>query len=238
MISAFITKLASFVDLGDDEISILEHLSSNPEERRRGEVLVEQGQRSDRVNLIVTGWAYRYKVLNDGRRQILGYLLPGDLCDLHASLLREMDHSIGLLTDAQIVTIPSEVLNSVIRRHSSLARAFWRAALVEEAILREWLTNVGQRDAVSRIAHHLCELWFRMMSVGLVSADDEFDLPLTQEEIGDALGLTTVHVNRTIQRLRLQGLIKLKQKRLTVLDPQRLLQATDFDATYLLSGRP
>jgi CRP-like cAMP-binding protein len=236
MTNAFTRKLSRFAEFSDEEIAALERLSANPEHCERGRDLIRQGDRPDVVQLLLDGWAYRYKVLKNGRRQILGYLLPGDICDVHITLLSEMDHSIGLLTDAQVVTIPSPHLQEIMERHRKIELAIWCAVLVDEAILREWLTNMGQRDAFSRVGHHLCELWHRMKSVGLVNEDEQFDLPLTQEELGDSLGLTSVHVNRTLKRLKEDGLIALTQRRLTVLDPKRLTRVTGFDATYLHLG--
>lgn len=233
MTNAFTRKLSRFAVFNDEEMAALERISADPEQRMRGRDLIRQGDRPDVAQLMLSGWAYRYKVLKDGSRQIVGYLLPGDICDLHVTMLGEMDHSIGLLTDADVVRIPTRDLQSLMERFRQIERALWRATLVDEAILREWLANIGQRDAFSRIGHHLCELWHRMMSVGLVNDRDQFDLPLTQEELGDSLGLTSVHVNRTIKRLREDGLIALKQKRLTVLDPKRLTKVTGFEPDYL-----
>lgn len=232
MTNAFTRKLSRFVDLSHEEIAVLEQLSANPERRQRGSDLVRQGDRTGVVNLLLRGWAYRYKVLKDGQRQIVGYLLPGDICDLHIALLEETEHSIGLLTDAQVVQIPLGVINEVMEQNRGIERALWCSTLVDEAILREWLTNMGQRDAFSRIAHHLCELWHRMLAIGLVS-DHEFDLPLTQEVLGDTLGLTSVHVNRTLKRLREEGLLSIHNKRLTVLNPLKLTKLTGFDPGYL-----
>lgn len=237
MTNAFTRKLSRFGELTDEEVSVLESLSANPENRPRGRDLIRQGASADAVQLLLEGWAYRYKVLKNGRRQILGYLLPGDICDLHVTLLSEMDHSVGLLTEAQVVTVPSQQLQEVMQRYPQVERALWCAVLIDEAILREWLTNLGQRDAFSRVGHHLCELWHRMRNVGLVNEDKQFDLPVTQEELGDALGLTPVHINRTLKRLREDGLVAIRQKRLTVLDATRLTQATGFDPAYLHLGQ-
>lgn len=199
----------------------------------RGRDLARQGDRPIAVQLLLSGWAYRYKVLKDGSRQIVAYLLPGDICDLHGTMLGELDHSIGLLTDADVVSVPAEEMREVMERHRRIERALWRASLADEATLREWLANIGQRDAFGRTGHHLCELWHKMKSIDLVDDSEEFDLPMTQEELGDSLGLTSVHVNRTIKRLREEGLIALKQRRLTVLDPRRLAAITGFDPAYL-----
>ncbi len=238
MTNAFTRKLRRFADFSDEELAALERLSARAEPRRRGAHLIRQGERPEFVQLLLSGWAYRYKLLKNGSRQIVGYLLPGDICDLHVSLLGEMDHSIALLTDADVVQIPAGDLQAIMERHRRIERALWQVSLVDEAILREWLTNIGQRDAFGRIGHHLCELWHRMKSVGLVDPHDRFDLPLTQEELGDSLGLTPVHVNRIIRRLRDDGLIDVKQKRVTVLDPARLTRITEFDADYLHLGEP
>lgn len=232
MTNAFIKKLSRFSSFTDEELAALERLSAKPEQRARGKDLIRQGDRANAVQLLLRGWAYRYKVLKDGSRQIVGYLLPGDACDLNGMILGEMDHSVGLLTDAEVKTVPAEELRDVMERHRAIERAFWRLSMVDEAILREWLANIGQRDAFSRTGHHLCELWHRMKTIGSVD-DHAFDLPLTQEELGDSLGLTSVHINRTIKRLKEDGLITIAQRRLTVLDPQRLTQITGFDPAYL-----
>lgn len=233
MTNAFIRKMRRFAQFSAEEQAALEHMSAAPEQRARGRDLVRQGDRSNAVQLLLDGWAYRYKVLKDGSRQIVGYLLPGDACDLHSTLLGEMDHSIGLLTDAVVAAVPAEEMRNILERHRSIERAFWRSSLVDEATLREWLANIGQRDAFSRTGHHLCELWHRTKNRGLVDKSEEFDLPLTQEELGDALGLTAVHINRTIKRLREEGLIAIGQRRLTVLNPKRLTEITGFDPAYL-----
>lgn len=235
MTNTFTRKLSRFVDFSDEEAAVLERLSANPEPRHRGTDLIRQGERADVVNLLLQGWAYRYKVLKDGQRQIVGYLLPGDICDLSVALLNEMEHSVGLLTDAQVVQIPADELQAALDQNRPIERALWCSTLVDEAILREWLTNIGQRDAFSRIGHHFCELWHRMRAIGLVS-DHEFDMPLTQEVLGDTLGLTAVHVNRTLKRLREEGLLSVNNKRLTVLNPQGLTKRTGFDPSYLHLG--
>jgi len=238
MTNAFTRKLSRFVDFNDEEIAVLERLSFDPQPRERHHDLIRQGERPGHLNLLLSGWAYRYKVLKGGERQIVAYLIPGDFCDLHVSLLNEMDHNVGLLTDAEVVTIPAEDMHSAMEQHRSIERALWCATLVDEAILREWLTNMGQRDAFSRVGHHFCELWHRMRSVGLVNEHDQFDLPLTQEVLGDALGLTSVHINRTLKRLREEGFIAMHNRRLTILDPNGLMKITGFDPAYLHLGEP
>lgn len=143
MTNPFIRKLSRFVDFSNPEIAVLERLSASCEHRPRGVDLVRQGERTDVVNLLLRGWGYRYKVLKDGQRQIVGYLLPGGICDLHVALLNEMEHSVGLLTDAQVVQISAEQIHVTMNENRRIERALWCSTLVDEAILREWLANIG-----------------------------------------------------------------------------------------------
>lgn len=185
--------------------------------------------------LLVEGWACRYKILRDGKRQIMAYLVPGDLCDVHIFILKQMDHSIGLLSDAKVVAIAKDKILQLFEEHPNLARALWWSTLTDEAVLREWLVNMGQRDAYDRVAHLLTELWLRLRTVGLTN-DGSFELPVTQTDLGDTLGLTSVHVNRTLQRLRVEGLIDLSRGRLHILDVPKLMAVTHFEPNYLHLG--
>ena len=201
-----------------------------------GENLIQEGEHPNHVFLLLQGWGFRYKLLPDGKRQIMAYLVPGDLCDIHIFVLKAMDHSMGLLSPATVALIDPDRMVEAMDRHPKLERALWWSTLVDEATLREWLVNMGQRDAYKSIAHLLCEMWLRMRAVGLVDID-RFSLPLTQVELGDTMGLTPVSVNRVLQRLRGEGLISLEQKQLTIHDPKRLMQVSGFHANYLhLSG--
>jgi CRP-like cAMP-binding protein len=193
--------------------------------------VIREGERPDHVHLIVEGWAARYKLLPDGARQITAFLIPGDFCDLHVTMLGEMDHSITTLTRAKVAYIPRSNMDALTER-PGLAKAFWWATLVDEAVLRAWIVNVGRRDASEAIGHLMCELYVRMKNIGL--ADDHvFELPLTQEEIADALGLTSVHVNRVLQRLRSEDLISFRQGLLTIHDYPALEKASGFNSNYL-----
>ena len=226
-------KLAGFIALTTEERRAIEALYSDTITLAAGTDLIREGDRPERVHLLMDGWAYRYKLLPDGGRQILAHLIPGDLCDIHIFILRTMDHSIGLLSDATIGLIHPTVLIETMDRHPRIARALWWATLVDEATLREWLVNVARRDPYDRIAHLFCELWFRMKAVGLADSGGRIDLPLTQTEIGDTVGLTPVTVNRVLQRLRQEEIIPLRAERLTILDLARLQAAASFDANYL-----
>ena len=233
MPNAFARKLRRFADLTAGEIAGIVSISSQAESWRRGHDLVRQGERPENVRILLSGWACRYKVLDDGRRQICGLLIPGDMCDLHVSLLNHMDHNVGLLSRARVATVPAADVHALMDRHRPVERALWCASLADEAILREWLVSAGRRDAFARVAHRLCEIRTRLSEVGLVDRNGEFDLPLSQEELADSLGLSAVHVNRTLTRLRGEGLIEHKRRRMRLLHPDRLADLSGFDPAYL-----
>ena len=232
MPNPFVRKLEAFCALSSAERQALERLCTEVVGVRAGEDLIQEDERPGHVHLLIEGWAYRYKLLPEGGRQILAYLIPGDLCDIHIFILRTMDHAIGLLSDARVALIDPEAIHHLLDTQPRIARALYWATLVDEAILREWLVNVARREPYERLAHLLCEMWMRMTTVGLV-ADDRFDLPLTQPELGDTIGLTPVTVNRVLQRLRAEGLISLRDRQLTILDAARLKEVSGFNGNYL-----
>lgn len=194
--------------------------------------IISEGDKPEHVHLVLDGWAARYKILTDGRRQITAFLIPGDFCDAHVAILRQMDHGIMALTDTAVAYIPHAAFDRLPLRSAKLARALWWSTLVDEAVLRAWIVNIGRRDAYSGIAHLLCELHARMRNVGLATGRS-FDLPLTQDVLADALGISAVHVNRILQRLRSDDLITLKGGALNILDADALRRAAGFDAAYL-----
>lgn len=226
-----IAKLETRAPLSAEDREDLYDLYSDSRDMAARRNIIREGDRPDHVHLMIDGWGARYKLLPDGARQITAFLIPGDFCDLHSTILKEMDHGIITLTRARVAFIPRATMDALTSR-ASLAKAFWWATLVDEAILRSWIVNVGRRDAYSAIGHLVCELHVRMRNVGL--ADHlSFELPLTQEEIADALGLTPVHVNRILQRLRGEALISLSHGRLVIHDYRRLETASGFNANYL-----
>lgn len=232
MPNPLVAKLSSFEDLSSDDARFIYEISSNIHFAKAGTDLIKEGDRPEVVYLLVDGWACRYKVLSDGRRQIMAYLLPGDLCDSHGFILKEMDHSIGLLSDAKIARISREKVLAAFSERPALARALWWSTLVDLATLREWIVNIGQRDAYHRIAHMFVEVWIRLRTVGLTDGGS-LEMPLTQAEVGDTMGLTPVHVNRVMQRLRADGLVTLRSGRLVIPDIKRLMDVTHFEANYL-----
>ena len=227
-----IAKLATVADLRDSDAAKLIELCKDVRTVPIRKDILSEGERPDHVHAIIEGWAARYKTLRNGSRQIVAYLIPGDFCDLHVAVLGQMDHGIVALTRCRVAYIPSEQLDAIASDHNGLTKALWWATLVDEGVLREWILNVGRRDAYERIAHLLCEMHARMKMVGLVE-DGRLALPLTQQELADTTGLTAVHVNRTLQRLRKENLIEMSKGMLTILDVDGLREAAGFTGNYL-----
>ena len=226
-----VAKLRTVSDLAVDDVAVLDGICDAAHDIGARRQIIREGDRPEYVHLVIEGWLARYKLLPDGARQITAFLIPGDFCDLHVAILGEMDHSIATLTKAKVAYVPRRRIEEIVER-PTLAKAFWWATLVDEAVLRAWIVNIGRRDAFEAIGHLMCELYVRLRNVGLTD-DHSFELPLTQEEIADALGLTPVHVNRVLQRLRADGLISLKSGSLEILDHARLQKASGFNPNYL-----
>jgi CRP-like cAMP-binding protein len=233
MLNPLVTKLGRFVRLASADAAMIERISAK---RVRNfephEDIIHEGDRPEHINLILSGWACRYKVLEDGRRQVIAFFLPGDLCDLNVFVLRHMDHSIGTITAVTLSEITRDSFDELMMSHPRVTQALWWESLVNTATQREWAVNLGQRDATERLAHLFCELFLRLKSSGLARGDT-VDMPLTQVELGDATGLSAVHVNRTLQELRSSGLIVLKGRTLTIPDFEALKAVALFNANYL-----
>jgi CRP-like cAMP-binding protein len=229
---ALTRKLESFEPLSDQARWALNGLVIKVRQVGARQDLIQEGDKPENVLLILDGFACRYKVLPDGQRQIMALLVPGDFCDLNVFILDEMDHAIGTISTCQVVDIPRQAIDETATHHASIARAFWWCSLVDGAVLREWLVNIGGRLPAPRIAHLFCELLMRLEAVGRVT-DNSYAFPLTQTEIAETMGLSDVHVNRTLGDLRALGLIHLKQRVLTILDVERLKAFCDFTPNYL-----
>jgi CRP-like cAMP-binding protein len=228
---SLVQKLEQFTKLSEEERTVLEACVSRIENFDAEQDIVREGDRPDAVHLLLSGWAGRYKIL-DGVRHIMAYLIPGDLCDIQITLLTTMDHSIGTLSPCTVATIPRDRITSIIDTQKHLARALSWSTLVDEAILREWLVSLALRPAEARMAHLICEMLLRSRAVGLADGDS-FQMPLTQIQLSQTLGLSAVHMNRTIQKLRNGGVISFEGVRMTVLDWKRLTAEARFDPTYL-----
>jgi CRP-like cAMP-binding protein len=233
---AFIAKLELRDRLDEGDRKALRAVCAESRRVEAGRDIISEGAAPGHVHLMLCGWAARYKILADGSRQITAFLIPGDFCDAHVAVLGHMDHAIVALTAATVAFIPHSVFDALPADRPKLARALWWSTLVDEAVLRAWIVNLGRRDAFAGIAHLICELHARMRNVGLAEGN-RFELPLTQEVVADALGLTPVHTNRVLQRLRAEKLIRLRRGALTILDADRLREAADFDPDYLHARR-
>jgi CRP-like cAMP-binding protein len=230
--TVLIRKLESIFPLTDDERHALKTLPMQIVTLKENQDIVRQGDRPSRSCLILSGFTCTYKMTGDGKRQIHNFHIPGDIPDLQSLHLEVLDNSLGTLTPCSVGFITHEALNKLFESHYRIARAFWRETLIDGAIFREWMTSIGQREAYPRVAHLLCEMLVRLRAIGLANGDS-CNWPITQAEIGDALGITTVHVNRVLQQMRTDGLIELQGNRLNIPDWEKLKKAGDFEPTYL-----
>jgi CRP-like cAMP-binding protein len=227
-----IRKLESIFTLTDAERKALENLPMQVVAIKENQDIVREGDRPSRSCLVLSGFACTYKMTKNGKRQIVSFNLPGDIPDLQSLHLRALDNGISTISPCRVGFIPHEALRDICDRYPRIASAFWRETLIDASIFREWVLNVGQREAYNRMAHVLCELLTRLRAVGLTQ-DHSCNLPITQSEFADALGVTTVHVNRVLQQMRADGLIELKGDRLNIPDWEKLKQVGEFDPTYL-----
>lgn len=178
--------------------------------------------------VILSGWACRYKVLKNGTRQITSFLLPGDFAHLNAFTRAPLDHAIGAISAVSIARVPWADVLQMVEKHPALRTAFLASQVADETILRSAIVSMGRRNALERVGHQLCELWCRAAAVDLIE-DDELDFPITQADLADRTGLTAVHVNRVLQRLRNDGLIQWKDRHLLIPDFNRLARQVGFD---------
>lgn len=199
--------------------------------------LVREGDRPSHSFVLIDGLVGSTKYTGEGKRQITSFFVTGDIPDLHGLHLSVMDCTFSTLAPSRVGFMRHDTLRAMCEQHPSIATAFWRSTLIDAAIYREWVTNVGRREALSRMAHMLCELIYRLRSVGR-SKDHVAEIPITQAALGDALGLSTVHVNRMLQELRRKGLIATSGARMHVLNWPDLVHAGDFDTIYLHQRNP
>lgn len=231
-----VLRLRQFTDLssaGETSIARLFRASARSVERNAD--LVVEGEQALYAHVILEGWAARYKTLRDGRQQISALFIAGDLFGLHTRLVRELDHSVRAITPVQVARISPDDVNRLMDRHPRLAKGLLWQQLVLNAIERTWLVNLGQRTAYERVAHLFCEMLLRLKAAGL-AGEDWCEFPLTQTELAQATGISTVHVNRVLQRLRAGRLIELESNILKVRDLKGLRKAALFDPSYLHLG--
>lgn len=228
-------KLSHFAPLAQIDHEVLDGLLEQEQAYSADVDIVTGGSKPRSVFLLKEGLAIRYRTMPNGGRQIMTFLIPGDICDVHAFLLRTMDHSIGTITPVRIAPISRERMMRLFAQRPRISAALWWSSLQEGAMLRERIVSLGRRNARGRIACLLCELLWRHAAVGLTNGD-AFKLPLTQTELGDTLGLTPVHVNRILREFRERRLISMGNKMLRLLDVASLQQIAEFNGDYLHLG--
>ena len=234
MVSRLNANLQLHIALSADEQQAVESLIVSTRGTAAGEDLVVEGDAPTHCRVVLEGQAFRHRTLPDGRRQIMSFHIPGDVCDLQGVFLG-MDHNVTALTSGEVGLIPHGKLSEIMEAFPRVARAFWRTNLVEAAIFREWMVGMGRRSAYARIAHLFCEVLVRMRAAGLVH-NDRCLFPITQQHLSDSLGLSAVHTNRTLQALRGEGLLSFQGGELVILDWTGLKAAGEFDAGYLHQG--
>ncbi|MFN6980898.1 MAG: Crp/Fnr family transcriptional regulator [Brevundimonas sp.] len=232
MSNRFIDKLSGFASLSPAEVAALAAATAAPRSHPAKYDLIREGDRPGPVFVVLDGWACRYKILPNGSRQVLAYLMPGDSCDLNVGLLAEMDHSIQTITPATVATIERTEMDEIMDRHRGVARAMYLAQLIDEGTMRAWITSMGRRASIERVAHLMCELYLRARNIGL-TPDSSLALPLSQTMLADSLGMTPVHLNRVMKELRSSEAMTLQRGSLIIEDPAKLIRIAGFDENYL-----
>jgi CRP-like cAMP-binding protein len=240
-IAPLLLKLRHRDGISTHEADMLRGAVDRVEELPAGQVLVAPGQPITFATLLIEGFLARYKLLpgqgqGRGQRQITELHVPGDFSDLHGYLLKRLDHHIGALTPVRVAYLPHDRLTRLTEREPHLARLLWLSTLMDAEVQRERILSIGRRSALARVAHLFCELCVRLDVVD-AAAGGRFALPVTQMDIADATGLTSVHVNRMLRRLRSDGLVTFRAGVVEVHDLPGLEQAADFDRAYLYLGR-
>jgi CRP-like cAMP-binding protein len=235
-IELLIRKLESIGTLSPAERDALRGLETSQLHVNAHHDVFREGDRPSAITLVLHGLLCRYKIVADGKRQIMSFHIPGDLPDLPCLVIPVMDHNLCSLVASELALIPRVALLDLLAEQPQLASLFWRDTLVDAAIFREWMVGIGRRSAFTRIAHLFCEMIVRMRAVGL-SSSHTVELPVTQTDIADALGLSTVHVNRTLQELRGAGLIRYNRGTLVAIDWPGLRAAGEFEHNYLHEQR-
>jgi CRP-like cAMP-binding protein len=231
-LSPLVRKLERWQELDAADREALLALPHVVQKVEAGRYIVREGDRPGHACLLVSGFAFRQKLTGDGARSISAVHMAGDPVDLQNSLLGTADHSVQTLTQAEVAFIPRQAILDIAFAFPRVGIAMWQNTLVDGSISREWIANVSRRDAPTRIAHLLCEFALRLEDAGL---GDRFsyELPMTQEQLADATGLTSVHVNRTLKLLESEGLISRTIRAVAIADWARLERAADFNSTYL-----
>jgi CRP-like cAMP-binding protein len=232
MIDKLLLKLRRFDTVSAEEEKALRAAMAGTAKYRRGETIVRARMEQDSSKVLIDGFVYRYKDLKDGARQTLQIAVAGDFIDLHSLLLKQIDHDMACFTECTIGLFPHDRLRGLIEAHPHLGRLLWLTTLVDAAVHREWMVSLGRRSAFSRIAHIFCELQVRLTAAG--SAEHgTYELPLTQGDLAEMLGLTSVHVNRMLRQMRERGLLTFRNSVVEIRDWDVLVRVAEFDPFYL-----
>jgi CRP-like cAMP-binding protein len=227
-----VRKLSLWQKLDEADVAAVLALPHTVRALKAGQFVAWDGDKPQHCCLLMSGFAFRHKIAGSGARQILSVHMRGDVVDLHNSLLRIADHNIQMLTAGEVAMIPFEAIRDIAAARPAVGAALWYETLVDGSIFREWIVNIGRRDARTRIAHLLCELALRQEMAGL-GGRLVYEMPMTQDQLSDAVGLTPVHVNRMLMSLGTDGLIRRSQRSITVMDWGALAKAGDFETRYL-----
>ena len=232
-------KLKSFTKIArlkacllDEDVAMIERACTKVRDYPAKHDLIREGDAPGPLYFFLEGWGCRYKILPEGDRQLLAFLLPGDFCDMHTNVLDEMDHSIATITPSLVASIDRTRMDELMENSPTIARAVWLMQLVDLGVARSWIASMGRRTSEERVAHLMCELFFRTKLSGIIQ-NDECVLPISQILLADALGLTPVHLNRVLRKFKDLGVMHLAGGRLIISDIHQLIQIAGFDETYL-----
>jgi CRP-like cAMP-binding protein len=232
-VEPLIARLESIGTLSDTDRALIDTLPITPRRLAPQEYLLHQGDRPSSSAVVLSGVLARFQELPDGDRQVVSFNLPGEIPDLHSLFIKHMDHSLVAITEAVVGLVQHDEIQRVMQTSPTLMKLLWRESLIDAAVFRQWIANNGRRGALVGTAHLLCELMLRAGAVGGLRPDGAWPMPFTQQQLGDALGLSLVHINRTLKSLREDNVASIERGVLRVLDWDRLKRIAGFDPTYL-----
>jgi CRP-like cAMP-binding protein len=232
MIEKLIATIQTRYAFSEEEADLLRSRMTETADFKTGDLIVPEGKPINHSSLLIDGVSCRSKYTADGSRQIMEFNIPGDFVDLHSYPLEVLDHSITALADCRIVKLQHHDITQIIQDHPRMARIMWFATMVDASIHREWLVCLGTRTGVTRVAHLFCEMFYRLRVVGLTQ-ENSYRFPITQVELAQALGFTSIHVNRMLRDLRDEGLATFRNKTVEIHDLGALEELAEFNPAYL-----
>jgi len=238
LVDPLIVKLGAIGNLEDADRALLGTLPVVPKRLAPQESVMRQGDKPHHSVILLSGVLARFQELVEGNRQVVSFHFPGEMPDLHSIYIGEMDHSLVAINEAVVGLVPHEDLHRVVRASASLTALLWKETLIDGAIFRQWITNNGRRGALAGTAHLLCEMMVRAKSIGHLTPEGTWRMPFTQQQLGDALGLSLVHINRTLKALREANVATIERGQLRVLNWDELKRIAGFDPVYLHLNEP